>query len=743
MSSWVAGKVSPVELDNKIVEATSESIPNGELELSIALEITDVIRSKKIPAKQCMRALKKRLTLVYTNPNLIKSTLNLIDLCVKNSGFHFLVEISSKEFMDYLVDFILLVHYNVKERNVKNNESKLAVGNLILRLIKEWSIIFGNQLQLNYVEKLYHELLNQGFEFPELNSVQQLNSSFVDSEVPPDWVDNDSCMICYTPFSLINRKHHCRACGGVYCQTHSSNNIPLVQLGIMEPVRVCDNCYTKQKVKQGKHKSSNEYGERSLRHEDDEDEQLRRAIELSLQDGSIPVVVPKPEPVQPQAQDEDEEMKAAIAASLKEYESEKAAKQQLQQQQQQPVVAASQESDLYNFSIPSQYGQQVPQQGQPVQPVQQTAVPPQHTQQDLSQAEEEQINLFITLMTTIKNDPKKQVNIMYDQDLNELHSKIIRLKPKLNKSLRNSIERYELFLEMNNKISTISRLYDQFLENKLNLATYGNYPQQQQQGVYPNEYRPYEQQPGYNQASPQNTGYNQAQGTGYNQVPAQGTGYKQPENGYNQVVPGQNTGYGQASPAAIPAQTSQGYTQQPAYPQVPTFQEPQQASYPSELKPEAGNFYPTFPQESYSNDSFTKPSEPKFDNEESEATPPKFTISQPTTEYSSRKTSQYPTSDYLPDSSNDYVTVSLPNYPPPEDLKNELPVQSFIRRASSSLPPNAIEDANVKFPSLDKVEHDYDESKLPKLPGNLPSFDEQEEETKRKYVAEPEPLIDL
>ena len=39
--------ISQVELDNKIVEATSESIPNGEIDLSIAFEITDLIRSKK------------------------------------------------------------------------------------------------------------------------------------------------------------------------------------------------------------------------------------------------------------------------------------------------------------------------------------------------------------------------------------------------------------------------------------------------------------------------------------------------------------------------------------------------------------------------------------------------------------------------------------------------------------------------------------------------------------------------
>ncbi|KAM9894612.1 hypothetical protein OXX79_008585, partial [Metschnikowia pulcherrima] len=40
------------ELDAKIEEATSESIPNGEMDMAVAMEITDVIRSKKVPPKQ-------------------------------------------------------------------------------------------------------------------------------------------------------------------------------------------------------------------------------------------------------------------------------------------------------------------------------------------------------------------------------------------------------------------------------------------------------------------------------------------------------------------------------------------------------------------------------------------------------------------------------------------------------------------------------------------------------------------
>lgn len=149
--------ISQVELDNKIVEATSESIPNGEIDLSIAFEITDLIRSKKILNKIAMRSLKKRLTLIYLNPNLLLSSLKLIDLCIKNCGFGFLIEISSKEFMDYLIDFIFKIHYNTKELTYGHGGgdvgNKIKIGEMILKYLQNWKIIFENQQQLQYVEK--------------------------------------------------------------------------------------------------------------------------------------------------------------------------------------------------------------------------------------------------------------------------------------------------------------------------------------------------------------------------------------------------------------------------------------------------------------------------------------------------------------------------------------------------------------------------------------------------------------
>jgi len=53
------------------------------------------------------------------------------------------------------------------------------------------------------------------------------------------------CMNCKSAFTFVNRKHHCRNCGGIFCSNCSSKKIALLRLGITEPVRACEECFRK------------------------------------------------------------------------------------------------------------------------------------------------------------------------------------------------------------------------------------------------------------------------------------------------------------------------------------------------------------------------------------------------------------------------------------------------------------------------------------------------------------------
>jgi alpha-tubulin suppressor-like RCC1 family protein len=61
------------------------------------------------------------------------------------------------------------------------------------------------------------------------------------------WVPDDEaklCMACKLKFTTVRRRHHCRKCGGLFCDACSDKRFPLLSQGYSEPVRVCDRCYT-------------------------------------------------------------------------------------------------------------------------------------------------------------------------------------------------------------------------------------------------------------------------------------------------------------------------------------------------------------------------------------------------------------------------------------------------------------------------------------------------------------------
>ena len=97
---------------------------------------------------------------------------------------------------------------------------------------------------------------------PNVNA-QEARAAYVDAElaekdfiingdrafsvkVRPRWVLDEEvfcCKSCKMEFDWLNRKHHCRYCGFIYCSSCSANKFLLpVEYGFTEPQRVCDAC---------------------------------------------------------------------------------------------------------------------------------------------------------------------------------------------------------------------------------------------------------------------------------------------------------------------------------------------------------------------------------------------------------------------------------------------------------------------------------------------------------------------
>ncbi|UJR21600.1 hypothetical protein I4U23_024682 [Adineta vaga] len=59
------------------------------------------------------------------------------------------------------------------------------------------------------------------------------------------WLDDDDvhgCMKCNQTFSVTQRKHHCRSCGNIFCDSCSAKTA-IVAATSKKPQRVCDQCY--------------------------------------------------------------------------------------------------------------------------------------------------------------------------------------------------------------------------------------------------------------------------------------------------------------------------------------------------------------------------------------------------------------------------------------------------------------------------------------------------------------------
>lgn len=75
----------------------------------------------------------------------------------------------------------------------------------------------------------------------EVENLKENSAVYLDSQ----WQDSKqvkNCVLCQQTFSVTRRKHHCRLCGNVFCQTCSDNKMELASSA--KPVRVCDTCHS-------------------------------------------------------------------------------------------------------------------------------------------------------------------------------------------------------------------------------------------------------------------------------------------------------------------------------------------------------------------------------------------------------------------------------------------------------------------------------------------------------------------
>ncbi|KPP59725.1 hepatocyte growth factor-regulated tyrosine kinase substrate-like, partial [Scleropages formosus] len=150
----------------------------------------------------------------------------VLESVVKNCGQTVHDEVANKQTMEELKDLLK----KQTEPNVKNK---------ILYLIQAWAHAFRNEPKYKVVQDTYQIMKVEGHVFPEFKE----SDAMFAAERAPDWVDAEECHRCRVQFGVVTRKHHCRACGQIFCGKCSSKYSTIPKFGIEREVRVCEPCF--------------------------------------------------------------------------------------------------------------------------------------------------------------------------------------------------------------------------------------------------------------------------------------------------------------------------------------------------------------------------------------------------------------------------------------------------------------------------------------------------------------------
>ncbi|KAM6950799.1 RUN and FYVE domain-containing protein 2 isoform 1-T1 [Lycodopsis pacificus] len=164
------------------------------------------------------------------------------------------------------------------QRQIEHRERQLQQLETDLKIEREWRQTLQNDLdrerdtvaqlstealQINGLKKEFHRLHGENIQLKMIcedqeQALEELGSKLSESKLKIEdikeankalqggqvWLKDKEashCKLCEKEFSISRRKHHCRNCGEIFCNSCSDNELPLP--ASPKPVRVCDTCH--------------------------------------------------------------------------------------------------------------------------------------------------------------------------------------------------------------------------------------------------------------------------------------------------------------------------------------------------------------------------------------------------------------------------------------------------------------------------------------------------------------------
>ncbi|XP_039983877.1 RUN and FYVE domain-containing protein 2 isoform X1 [Xiphias gladius] len=164
------------------------------------------------------------------------------------------------------------------QRQIEHRERQLQQLETDMKIEREWRQTLQNDLdkeretvaqlstealQINGLKKEFHRLQDENIQLKTIcedqeQALEELGSKLSESKLKIEdikeankalqggqvWLKDKEashCKLCEKEFSISRRKHHCRNCGEIFCNSCSDNELPLP--ASPKPVRVCDTCH--------------------------------------------------------------------------------------------------------------------------------------------------------------------------------------------------------------------------------------------------------------------------------------------------------------------------------------------------------------------------------------------------------------------------------------------------------------------------------------------------------------------
>ncbi|XP_051504001.1 RUN and FYVE domain-containing protein 2 isoform X1 [Myxocyprinus asiaticus] len=164
------------------------------------------------------------------------------------------------------------------QKQIAQREKQMMQLETDLKIEREWRQTLQNELereretiaqltteaqQINGLKKEFHRLQDENTQLKgiceeqeqaleelgcklsesklKIEDIKEANKALQGGQVWLKDKDATHCKLCEKEFSISRRKHHCRNCGEIFCNTCSDNELPLP--ASPKPVRVCDTCH--------------------------------------------------------------------------------------------------------------------------------------------------------------------------------------------------------------------------------------------------------------------------------------------------------------------------------------------------------------------------------------------------------------------------------------------------------------------------------------------------------------------